>query len=237
MQGRTHMFGGALAAGLATSGFCAGMTGSDFVVALLIGAAAGLLPDIDKSGTTASKWLPVVAWLKNRRLLALDLAVLVAVWLARIRLDHVLFDKWFLAAASLAVAHFCAHLSVRTVLRHRGVTHSLWAVCALLLGLRCGWPLQPSWVWIAATAGYSSHLILDGLTPLGIDLLPPIRWRFSMTGWLPEWLQAPFVTGQVIERRVFRPAVLMGLLMVLLGRYAPGWWSALVPLLRHGILA
>lgn len=66
---------------------------------------------------------------------------------------------------------------------HRGFTHSLMAVAGgvMLLQLK----LPASWV-IPADAfqgmilGYLSHIVADMLTPAGVPLLWPCRWRFRL---------------------------------------------------------
>ncbi len=66
---------------------------------------------------------------------------------------------------------------------HRGFTHSLLAVFALLATFYLKVP--ESW-FIPADAlqgmvlGYLSHILADMLTPAGVPLLWPCRWRFRL---------------------------------------------------------
>ena len=66
------------------------------------------------------------------------------------------------------------------ICRHRGFTHSLLAlgvvaVSSLLL-------LPTDWCF-GLVLGYSSHLLLDYLTPMGIPLTWPNPKRFSIRRW------------------------------------------------------
>lgn len=72
---------------------------------------------------------------------------------------------------------------------HRGFTHSLLAVFALLATFYLKVP--ESW-FIPADAlqgmvlGYLSHILADMLTPAGVPLLWPCRWRFRLPIWFPK---------------------------------------------------
>ncbi len=60
---------------------------------------------------------------------------------------------------------------------HRGLTHSLVAVAAtLFLAATFGM----GWMALPAAVGYLSHLAADALTPSGVPLLWPVRWRFAL---------------------------------------------------------
>ncbi|QCR36327.1 metal-dependent hydrolase [Nissabacter sp. SGAir0207] len=66
---------------------------------------------------------------------------------------------------------------------HRGFTHSLLAVAIGILLFRA--KLPPEWgipldVLHAMIVGYLSHIVADMLTPAGVPLLWPFRWRFRM---------------------------------------------------------
>ncbi|SFM94269.1 inner membrane protein [Izhakiella capsodis] len=66
---------------------------------------------------------------------------------------------------------------------HRGFTHSLLAICAGVVLLQLHLPKNG---WIPADAlqgmvlGYLSHIAADMLTPAGVPLLWPCRWRFRL---------------------------------------------------------
>ncbi len=72
---------------------------------------------------------------------------------------------------------------------HRGFTHSLLAVFALLATFYLKVP--ESW-FIPADAlqgmvlGYLSHILADMLTPAGVPLLWPCRWRFRLPILVPK---------------------------------------------------
>lgn len=72
---------------------------------------------------------------------------------------------------------------------HRGFTHSLLAVFALLATFYLKVP--ESW-FIPADAlqgmvlGYLSHILADMLTPAGVPLLWPCRWRFRLPILVPQ---------------------------------------------------
>ncbi|WP_130834900.1 metal-dependent hydrolase [[Erwinia] mediterraneensis] len=66
---------------------------------------------------------------------------------------------------------------------HRGFTHSLLAVAAglwlLQINIPASWPI-PADVLQGMTLGYLSHIVADMLTPAGVPLLWPCRWRFRL---------------------------------------------------------
>ena len=72
---------------------------------------------------------------------------------------------------------------VGAALKHRGVTHSLFA-SFLWWALWARWLVPhlhiPAWWAVAALDGYLSHLLLDGATKDGVPLLWPIPKRFSL---------------------------------------------------------
>ncbi len=66
---------------------------------------------------------------------------------------------------------------------HRGFTHSLLAVFASLALLYIHVPIDatiPGDVLQGMVVGYVSHIIADMLTPAGVPLLWPCRWRFRL---------------------------------------------------------
>lgn len=66
---------------------------------------------------------------------------------------------------------------------HRGFTHSLLAVAASLWLFQINVPddwLLPADVLQGMTLGYLSHIVADMLTPAGVPLLWPCRWRFRL---------------------------------------------------------
>ncbi|BBI34209.1 metal-dependent hydrolase [Cohnella abietis] len=63
-------------------------------------------------------------------------------------------------------------------LKHRGMTHTLWALGAWgAIGLGLENQLQIDGIMFVSVAGYASHLIADTLTPNGVKWLYPIYKR------------------------------------------------------------
>ncbi|WP_312830884.1 metal-dependent hydrolase [Pantoea eucrina] len=66
---------------------------------------------------------------------------------------------------------------------HRGFTHSLLAVAISLWLFKVNVPADwflPADVLQGLTLGYLSHIVADMLTPAGVPLLWPCRWRFRL---------------------------------------------------------
>nr|VUD22457.1 membrane protein [Salmonella sp. NCTC 7297] len=66
---------------------------------------------------------------------------------------------------------------------HRGFTHSLLAVFALLATFYLKVPdtwIIPADALQGMVLGYLSHIVADMLTPAGVPLLWPCRWRFRL---------------------------------------------------------
>lgn len=76
-----------------------------------------------------------------------------------------------------------AFLACRAGFRPQGFTHSLLAVgggvALLQLKLPSDW-LFPADVLQGMVLGYLSHIVADMLTPAGVPLLWPCRWRFRL---------------------------------------------------------
>lgn len=72
---------------------------------------------------------------------------------------------------------------IARVFGHRGFTHSLLAVgggvALLQMKLPSDW-LLPADVFQGMVLGYLSHIAADMLTPAGVPLLWPCRWRFGL---------------------------------------------------------
>ncbi|MCB1884366.1 MAG: metal-dependent hydrolase [Geminicoccaceae bacterium] len=108
---------------------------------------------------------------------------------------------------------------------HRGATHSLVAVAAVLgfgywLTTQSTLPLP--WV-LGFTVGWASHLLADGLTYGGVPWLWPLRRRYGL---------GLMRTGGAGEA-VFTTLALMGFGAWAWGRFAPWLSSGLPPGLRH----
>jgi len=74
-------------------------------------------------------------------------------------------------------------LLIAKLFGHRGFTHSLLAILSGIILIRTDifayWFFPPD-VLHAMIIGYFSHLLADMLTPAGIPLLWPFRWRFCI---------------------------------------------------------
>ena len=81
---------------------------------------------------------------------------------------------------------------IGAIFGHRGPTHSLPALAALLA--LSGWPGLP-WAWLnlgwLLGWGYALHLAADALTKAGVPLLWPLRARFG----LPPVRRLRFASG------------------------------------------
>jgi len=92
-------------------------------------------------------------------------------------------------------------LLISGVFGHRGITHSLFAVAAILGGAAFYQSSMPDWI-IAMATGYLSHLAADWLTPSGIPLLWPNRCKFASphpirTGGIGEFMLTAGLVGGV----------------------------------------
>ncbi len=86
---------------------------------------------------------------------------------------------------------------VDKLFKHRGFLHSLMAVGFLAFILLGFFPALPKELVITILFGYVSHLVADGVTPLGVPWLYPLDWRPS----LPRFLA--ITTGSFKETIVF----------------------------------
>ncbi|MGN7355862.1 metal-dependent hydrolase [Paenibacillus sp. SAF-054] len=73
------------------------------------------------------------------------------------------------------LAGFGIFVAVAPWLKHRGMTHTIWAL-GLWAGIGSGLEqqLQLEGIMLVATLGYMSHLVADSLTPSGVKWLYPI---------------------------------------------------------------
>lgn len=72
---------------------------------------------------------------------------------------------------------------IARIFGHRGFTHSLLAVAGGVALLQLKLPSQlliPVDVFQGLILGYLSHIVADMLTPAGVPLLWPCRWRFRL---------------------------------------------------------
>lgn len=90
-------------------------------------------------------------------------------------------------------------IPISLIFGHRGITHSLIAVVAIIallfVSLSAGKAISAS-----IAAGYLSHLLLDWFTPSGVPLLYPSMKRFSSpvtvrTGSIGEFIFTLTLTG------------------------------------------
>jgi inner membrane protein len=107
---------------------------------------------------------------------------------------------------------------------HRGFTHSLLAVVIGITLLRTHMPRN----WVipvdalhAMVIGYLSHILADMLTPAGVPLLWPCRWRFRL----------PLINsqkGNQLER-------VLGIILVLLALFWPDWTPIINTIHPHSL--
>ncbi|OON41268.1 metal-dependent hydrolase [Izhakiella australiensis] len=90
-------------------------------------------------------------------------------------IDH---PKSFLGQRLRWISH-----PVARIVGHRGFTHSLLAVCGGIMLLQLHFP-ENAWIppdaFQGMVVGYLSHIAADMLTPAGVPLLWPCRWRFCL---------------------------------------------------------
>lgn len=80
-------------------------------------------------------------------------------------------------------------------IKHRGFTHSLLAVG--LLYLLCSTiPIPEVLLWCFVTA-YASHIVIDMLTPGGVEVLFPLKFRIAL---LPQFLAISSDEGSVGQK-------------------------------------
>lgn len=97
---------------------------------------------------------------------------------------------------------------IAKIFGHRGFTHSLLAIIAGVLLFTLCLPAQitsPLDSLHAMTIGYLSHIVADMLTPAGVPLLWPWRWRFRISILSPA-------KGNQLERLVCVAVLIFALL-------------------------
>lgn len=152
MTGQTHVAMGALAGAAVMR-----LSGHQDLTLVLVGAAGGLLPDVDIPGSRA-----------QRRLVPFAAATVFLSHFAGIQTPRPLsFVAW--AALAFTLAGMLG--------RHRGVTHSALAVAVTALAAIA---FSPSPHGAALTLGIATHILLDTITPEGTSLLWPSRRRVSV---------------------------------------------------------
>ncbi|WWO96139.1 MAG: metal-dependent hydrolase [Candidatus Dasytiphilus stammeri] len=113
--------------------------------------------------------------------------------------------------------------SMRVIFGHRGFTHSILALATavklLNLILLLSRVIIPADVRHGMIIGYISHLIADSLTPAGIPLLWPLRWKLR----LPIILNLH--KNQYISERLF------GFTLIVISLLMPSYY--LISLSRH----
>ena len=72
--------------------------------------------------------------------------------------------------------------------KHRKIFHNIWVMTGISIGLY----YYLNWIWsILFAIGFISHLILDALTPMGVYIFWPLKYRFH--------IKSPIVTGNIYE--------------------------------------
>ncbi len=87
---------------------------------------------------------------------------------------------------------------VEKLFKHRGFLHSLTAVALIAFVLLGFLPKIALEIHLAILFGYLSHLVLDALTPEGIQWFYPLDWRSTL---LPKVLC--ITTGSFMENLFF----------------------------------
>ncbi len=92
------------------------------------------------------------------------------------------------------------------LLKHRGAVHSLWAMFLVIvvIGLAVEPPLS-LWLTLSVALGYGSHLLLDSLTPAGINYLC-LHCSKKVSG--------PFRTGSLADYTILALSAVAIILMV-----------------------
>ena len=116
------------------------------------------------------------------------------------------------AARAVPIAGAVAGGALKHTVGHRTATHSLLALAVLYFGIHMLWPGVSNLVLWSGAIGFGSHLLLDALTPEGVDLLWPLDAllhlpRFSLVRWMPR--SHLFKTAGFLEVLLFRPALIV----------------------------
>lgn len=177
MLGPTHLAAGALAAvvGLHVTGAPLEYWGSG----IALGAAAGLLPDIDSPSSTASKAVPFWEDIRGGNLAYWMSGAGVIAWLgARFAPEPIAVPDtlwtFFMVPAALALL---LAVALKTWMSHRGPTHSLLAIAGFALITRLVWSSIPDPLWLSLTLGYASHPAIDSFNRNGVAFLWPVEKR------------------------------------------------------------
>ncbi|MCL4440430.1 MAG: metal-dependent hydrolase [Firmicutes bacterium] len=104
----------------------------------------------------------------------------------------------------------------RKFLGKRGATHSLLMAALIWWGMQMLWPSIPPPISYTVAAGYLSHLAVDMFNPEGVRLFWPVGPKISLARVLP-W-PFTFKTGSRIEKFVFRPALWISSMWIIIGK-------------------
>ena len=104
----------------------------------------------------------------------------------------------------------------RKFLGKRGATHSLLMAALIWWAMQILWPSIPPPILYTIIAGYLSHLVVDMFNPEGIRLFWPVGPKISLARVLP-W-PFTFKTGSRIEKLVFRPALWISSMWIIIGK-------------------
>lgn len=91
--------------------------------------------------------------------------------------------------------------AINFIFGHRNFIHSIWPACILYLIIM---PFSITYA-IAALAGYLSHLLTDGMTPVGIKPLWPLQKR----------LKGPIRTGSTTEFMVLAIIAILDIWLII----------------------
>lgn len=167
MTHHSHAVGGVVAGivvVLVADGAATPTLAGSCIAASVIGA---LIPDIDHPRAFLARRIPI--WFLLRPLLSNPIT-------------------WWIASGGRLDRLRTGRKKIRTLLSHRGITHSLLAAmataCVIFVLAPLAFPLPAPWpfrIGLAVFAGYLSHLFLDMLTVRGVPLLLPFTsQRFTL---------------------------------------------------------
>lgn len=195
MTGKTHRIGGALAGAIFIR--LSRNDNLDMCTLVLTGSVLGsLLPDIDHPRSTISRKLWFISW-----------------------------PLVLLRGAMRQIASFlpkCEEQKVKSIVGHRGITHSLIACISLGCAMSgIGFVAQDSmgayyWHYMSFAVGLSlgmvSHLCLDFVSN-GIPLFCPVTNKRYGFKWIKTGSMLEFLVG----------IILVGILIILIGKESTTW--------------
>lgn len=238
ITGKTHLLAGGLAAALSLQLLHAPQI--PWIAGVVLGAASGLLPDVDSQSSMASHLIPGYAAVhsgKAGRLMAIlsllvagpwAVALLQPAWVEGLPAPLRALAAWgvthlppmaVLALPALAILFLLLAWILHHVVHHRGATHSLAALAGVYFLTHA---YLDRWTALAIFAGYGSHLLADLITKEGDCLAWPLYRHPVGLGHIPGLRVLACKTGGPVEQGFWRPLVITALVVVI------GWhvWAS-----------